>query len=160
MLSKEFKLISEFFSNSIKVKNIVEGALLYGGATSFYNNSYSNIKVNDELDIRGDKNIIRLFIPSTIEYSTQINNIEYVRRYFMEIRNKYLLEDINLISARGSFKENEENIIYEDVTLIEVEFKEITKGDIDFFLNLANRVKNEMTQYCVSVSINDSLALV
>ena len=155
-----FDLINEFFSSSKEVNNLEEGARLFGGSTQINDYIYSNIKDSNNIDIRKDNNIIRLFVPSTLNYSNPINNREYVKRYSKIIMNKYNIDDITLINAKGSYKEDDNSIIYEDVTLIEVALKDITKNDINFFLSLANRVKKEMTQYCISVSINNSLALV
>lgn len=158
--SKMFSKINEFFSNFEVVNSLEDGANKYGGATKIENVVFSNYKKNDFINLNEDENNISVFIPSTINYNESIDNTEYVKKYMTFIRNRFKNENIVIKNAKGSYKEESGNITYENVSIIEVVKEKLSVDDIAFMVELADLVKNDMKQWCVSVGINNSLALV
>lgn len=160
--SSLFNQITFFLSNKTKVNSLEEGASKYGGATQIENSIYSNVEGDSNIKVNSNNNSISLFVPSTIEVNSDINNTEYVNRYLNNIQFHFSEnEDILLHRSKGSwYSDDLKKTVIEDITIIEVITKELTQKDINFMLNLGIQVKNDMSQECVSISINDSLCLV
>jgi hypothetical protein len=159
--SKLFNQISFFLSGKTLVNSLDEGSKLYGGATKIENTIYSNIEGDNNIKVNDNQNTISLFIPSTIDADSSVNNTEYVEKYFNYIQNHFNNADIIIHSANGGwYSDDMQKTIIEDITIIEVVTTELTRSDINYMLNLGLSVKSDMSQEAVSVTINNSLALV
>ena len=98
--------------------------------------------------------------PSYIIGYILINNTEYVNKYKAKIASKHY-ENILCIDAKGVYRDNDsKKNIYEDVTRISTLQENISVEDIQCFIDIASQVKQDMQQYCVSVTVNNSLILV
>lgn len=155
-----FSQISFFLGGSKKVASLEEGAIENGGATHFGSSIISNIETDNFIKISNSKNILRLFVPSTLNVNSTINNIEYVKKYYSWISRRYN-NTITVTNTKGSwYSDNTKSVVIEDVTILELHLKEVKKCDINFFLDLGLTIKEEMLQDSVSVMINDALCLV
>ena len=106
-------------------------------------------------------NILRLFIPSTLEVDGEIDNTEYVKKFYNMIESKYENNTITVLPTRGSWYSDTINkVVIENITIIELNINKVAESDINFFLDLGLQVKEMMSQDAVSVMINNSLCLV
>ena len=67
-----------YLNDRVEVKNLSEGAKLYGGATEINNKIYSNINESEELKTNDD-NIFGILVPTTINVNTTVDNKKYVK---------------------------------------------------------------------------------
>ena len=156
-----FDNVDYFMSDRVTVSSLEYGAKTYGGATKIFNNIYSNVSKSNYITIKEgfSLNELGLYIPSTLNGNIPINNSAYVDKYYNIIKNSY--NDILTIPTQGSwYSEDKHMTITEDVSIIMVYLQKISTNDIQSFINLALRVKEDMTQESVSVSVNNSLILV
>ena len=148
-----------FLSNRIKVGSLQTGAKKYGGATRFKNAIYSNVAGDDNIKINKTNNIISIFIPSTININQKIDNSEFV-----QYSENYLMRffgNTYTYNSQGSWYSDElKKVIVENIAIIQVTLNEVTEQDINIFINLAKHIKQEMRQEGVSITINNSLAIV
>ena len=159
--SKLFNQISFFLSNKTLVNSLDEGAKKFGGATKIEDKIYSNIEGDNNIKVNNDKNIISLFIPSTIDADSSVDNTEYVTKYYKYIKNHFNNAKIITRDTNGAwYSDDMQKTIIEDITIIEVVTNELSQSDINYMLNLGLSVKNEMSQEAVSVTVNNSLCLV
>jgi hypothetical protein len=159
--SKLFNQISFFLSNKTLVNSLDEGAKKFGGATKIENTIYSNIEGDNNIKVNDNQNTISLFIPSTIDADSKIDSTEYVTKYYNYIQNHFNNSDIILHNTNGAwYSDDMQKTIIEDITIIEVVTNKSTQQDINYMLNLGLAVKEDMSQEAVSVTINNSLALV
>ena len=156
-----FNQISFFLGGSKKVTSLEEGAKNFGGATKFSNGIISNVKTDNFININSSSNVLRVFIPSTLDVNNSIDNIEYVKKYYNYISNKYNNNTITTTHSEGSwFSDTTNSVVVENITILELHLKEVTQSDINFFLDLGLMVKEEMAQDAVSVMVNSALCLV
>lgn len=162
MLNKKmFSLISVFFNNSKRVDSLEIGAIENGGATRYSNGIYSNYYDSDLIEVNNSKNILSLFVPSTINCNEKIDNNKYVNKYLSIIVKRYGIDDISIFNTNGSwYSDDMKKVVIEDISIISLDIKEVKKDDIDFFLYLAQEVKNDMKQEGVTVQVNSAIAIV
>ena len=68
---------------------------------------------------------------------------------------------ITITNTKGSwFSDTANSVVIEDITILELNIKEVRENDIRIFLNLGLQVKEDMKQDAVSVMCNDALCLV
>lgn len=154
------KYFDFFLGGKIKVNNLSSGAKLYGGATKFDNEVYSNVETDNNIKLYSEKyNRVSLVVPSTTEVDNVVDNMSYVTKYFNQLVTKY--DKIELMKTQGSWYSDDLcKTVIEDVTLITIISKNISESDIVYFKSLAEEIKFDMSQEGVSIFINDSLAIV
>ena len=158
--SKLFNL-QYFYSSNKEVKNLISGALENGGATKINNKIYSNIQENDFIILNEKSNTLAIYIPSTMDTDTQIDNTKYINYSANYIQNLYSNNQISFESTQGSwFSEDMNKVVIDDITIISISLNEVTQQDIHNFIILAQYIKTEMNQEGVSVLINKSLAII
>ena len=160
--SKLFKEISFFMGGSKVVNSLEVGAIENGGATLMSNGQViSNIEEDNFISINKNNNILRLFIPSTLDVNNSVDNIEFVEKYYNLIESRYPNKTITITNTKGSwFSDTTNSVVIEDITILELNIKEVRENDIRIFLNLGLQVKEDMKQDAVSVMCNDALCLV
>ena len=160
--SKLFKEIS-FFMGGYKVVNSLEsGAIENGGATLMSNGQViSNIEKDNFISINKNNNVLRLFIPSTLDVNNSVDNIEFVEKYYNLIESIYPNKTITITNTKGSwYSDTTNSVVIENITILELNIKEVKESDIRIFLSLGLQVKEDMKQDAVSVMCNDALCLV
>lgn len=162
MLINSNKFNFSFFLSSRKpVTSLEAGAIENGGATKINNTIYSNIPGNEYISVNNDNNSLSVFIPSTIDVNNITDNTEYIQYAINYLKRYYNSDDIIFEAANGSwYSEDLNKVVIEDITIITVNAKAITETDINIFIDLANYIKDAMKQEGVSISINDSLAII
>ena len=160
--SKLFKEISFFLGGSKVVNNLESGAIENGGATLMGNGQViSNIEKDNFISINKNNNILRLFIPSTLDVNNSVDNIEFVEKYYNLIESMYTGKIITITNTKGSwYSDTTNSVVIENITILELNIKEVKESDIRIFLNLGLQVKEDMKQDAVSVMCNDALCLV
>ena len=160
--SKLFKEISFFLGGSKVVNNLEVGAIENGGATLMSNGQViSNIEKDNFISINKNNNVLRLFIPSTLDVNNSVDNIEFVEKYYNLIESMYPNKTITITNTKGSwYSDTTNSVVIEDITILELNIKEVKESDIRIFLNLGLQVKEDMKQDAVSVMCNDALCLV
>ena len=153
--------IDFFLSDKIKVDSLQSGAIENGGATKIGSYIYSNVEGDNNIRVNNKKNTISLFVPSTIDVNSNVDNALYVKKYYDMIDKYFNKKDIVIHNANGSwYSEDMNKVVIENITIIEVSTKKLNKMDIEFMLQLGIDVKKEMSQEGVSISINSALAIV
>jgi hypothetical protein len=160
--SKEFNF-QFFLSGSTQVESLEQGAKCFGGATLQKDGTIvSNVEGNDFIAVNDSKNVISLFVPSTANVNEKTDNTHVLNLLIDFLQPTFKNESISYFNTKGSWFSSELNTtVVENITIIQVEFtSEVTSGIIALFVRLAGYVKKELSQEGVSISINDSLAII
>ena len=158
--SKKFNF-NFFLSNRKKVDSLQAGAIENGGATKFDDAIYSNIEGNNFIELKNN-NEISIFIPSTMDINNKIDNQYYIKKSINYLERYYnIANNLKYYKTSGSwFSDNLNKVIIEDITIVTLQLIELNETDINIFIALANIIKNEMNQEAVSITINESLAII
>lgn len=160
MLNSKSYNFKYFYGGSEVVTSLEEGAIRNGGATKYRNKIISNIETNEFIEIK-EENEISIFIPSTINVNTEIDNVEYLKKIINKITNRYSLNELTFYNTKGSWLDESSNeVIIEKITIVTLRTKQVNDIDIKFFIKLGEFLKIEMKQQGVSLRINDSLAII
>jgi hypothetical protein len=153
---------SFFLSGKKQVSSLKYGAIKYGGATQDNKGKvYSNIEGDSFIRIHKDNNRLSLFVPSTTDTNKQTDNADMIKHCTRQLKRQYNNDSIIYYSTKGSwYSDDLRQVIIEDITIITVTLQTITETDINYFITLANHIKKEMNQEGVSITINNSLAIV
>lgn len=100
------------------------------------------------------ENVI-LYVPSTIDESTPIDNAEYVEHIEKEL--SALFGGATSYSAMGSWLNNEGILIREHVTKVQSFTDTLSNIDIDKVIRLGMKLKEDMSQYAISLEVNGVL---
>jgi hypothetical protein len=150
-----------FLSNNTKVNSLESGAMSHGGATKYNDGIYSNIEGSDYITINESNNKISIFIPDTMDVNTQIDNEEYIQYSIEYIQNLYKTNEITSYQTQGSwYSDDMQKVVYDNITIISIDLVSLNEVDIKNFITLAEYIKLSMNQEGVSISINESLAIV
>jgi hypothetical protein len=150
-----------FLGGRIKVADLKEAAKIYNGATQYDDGIYSNIENDDLIRVNKERNHISIFVPSTINTNEIIDNTQFVKTTVNILRQRYDIKDMKFYATEGSWLDDQTgNVIVENITIITVETISVSVSDIEYFISIANKIKHNMNQQAVSISINDSLAIV
>lgn len=162
MLNSKVFDFSFFLGAKEKVESLEEGAKRYGGATLQRDGSiYSNVPGDEYIKMYEGDNKIAIYIPSTIDINTTIDNVPYVAETIRKLESRYDLNNIRFYNTKGTWYSDTLNeVIVEKITVVEVLLSKMNELDIRFFINIANWLKDELKQEGVSLEINDALAIV
>lgn len=151
-----------FLSSSKKVNSLEAGAVENGGATQYEDGIYSNYEGNEFIELKKSDNEISIFIPSTINVNSQVNNMEYINKSINYLEKYYsITNNLKYYKTKGSwFSEDLQKVVYDDITIITLKLDVLAESDITIFINLANIIKRDMSQEGVSIAINTSLAII
>jgi len=158
--AKKFNF-SFFLSSRIPVNSLEDAAKKYGGATwnKTTNEIYSNIAKNEYIELYED-NKISIFIPDTIEINKKIDNAQYVEYILNQIVSKYGYVNSIEYGLGSWYSEDLRQVIYDNITIVSINLKEVTDNDIEFFIELAKYIKKTMQQEAVTITINTALCLI
>ncbi len=150
-----------FLSRGKKVKSLEDGAKKYGGATKFDNFIISNYEGSEYVDIKEDNNEISVFVPSTINTNEKTDSKIETEKSMQYLERFYNLEDMRYYTTKGSwYSEDLQSVVIEDITIITLKIEKITEKDVKIFKRLASRIKRNMKQEGVTISINEAMAIV
>lgn len=152
-----------FLSDRVRVDDIEQAAKTHGGATlnKETNVAWSNVHKSEYITVNKDSNTIGIFIPDTVNVSSEgkEKQMEVLQKVDQLLAKKY--EDIEYAEGLGTwFSESENRVVYDNIIIVSVTLPTITIEDINYFVMLAQMVKEEMEQEGVSIAINDALAIV
>ena len=151
-----------FLSDSIKVKSLKSGALQHGGATKAQNKIYSNIHKSDYIIINDNNNKLSIFIPDTVNINQKTDNsqfINYAIKYIQQNFNN--VNNLQFEKTKGSwYSEDLQKVVYDNITIISFESDSITPIDINIMTILAKYIKQHMIQNGVTITINNSMAII
>lgn len=150
-----------FLSDNKAVESLETGAKTFGGATKYNNGIYSNVEGTEYITLNKDFNKLSIFIPNTMNVNQTTDNKKYIQYAVKYIRNNFNSNDLKFYNTKGSwYSEDMNQVVYDDITIISFESKEITEIDINKMVQLAQYIKYEMSQEGVSININSALAII
>jgi hypothetical protein len=154
-----------FLSNKKKVTDLEQSAKQYGGATKnlFTDELYSNIESNDYITINKTRNTISLFVPDTYNINQKADQqlIGKIITYCAtKIKNRYGFIPFAEKAIGSWYSSDLQQVIYDNIILLVTHHDNISITDINFFISLANYIKQEMKQEGVSIGINEALAII
>ena len=149
-----------FLSDRVVVDNLEDGASKHGGATLFENGvCISGVQKDSELIVNNKVNtIVSLFIPSTLNVDTKIDNSIYVTKY-KEIFEKIFKTKVAITKAQGSWIDEKGNVVIEEQTLLSV-YEPLGVTKYNKLVRLARKVKKEMQQEGVTITLDNAFLIV
>lgn len=145
-----------------KVTSLENGAMEFGGATKVKDEIYSNYGFEESNTITTNEkdNELSLFVPSTLNIDKKIDNSNFVEKYLSIMSNRF--DNLEAITnCKGSWYSSDKGqVVIEDIVIIKAYVHNANANDIMFMEELAKLVKEDMSQEGVTITINDSLAIV
>ena len=151
-----------FMSDRVRVESLNDGAMRFGGATRFPSNYYySNIEADNYVTIKdnGTLNEVSLFIPSKIG-TKKVDNSKQVTRYTSALKSYFNTEVVPFNTSGSWIDEKTHKVIIENICILSIFTSNLLREDIQKVIDLAKQLRDEMSQDCVSVYVNNSLILV
>jgi hypothetical protein len=150
-----------FLSDSIKVKSLKSGALQHGGATKSQNKIYSNIAGSEYITIN-DNNKLSVFIPDTMQVNKKADNSQFINYAINYIQQNFNnVNNIQFEKTKGSwYSQDLQKVVYDNIIIISFESNNITPIDIKIMSILANYIKQHMQQEGVTITVNNSMAII
>ena len=145
-----------YLNDRVEVKNLSEGAKLYGGATEINNKIYSNINESEELKTNDD-NIFGILVPTTINVNTTVDNKKYVKE--IEDTLKDFGKLTSKIDSKGSWYSDTEGIVIEENTIIKF-FSNGNIFDLQLLKYLGEKLKKDMKQEAITIILNNGIAII
>ena len=98
-----------------------------------------------------------LYVPSTIngEALSEKQHAEWCEKYVSIMLEKF--SGLTVIKASGYWKSNSENLVVEEVCIIKASSSANSRK---FIVTLAEKIKKDMKQECVSYEINGILNII
>jgi hypothetical protein len=142
------------------VTSLHEGAKKNGNATLSDGVLWSNIEGGDIINIDKAHNTLGLIVPST-NGRNKFNNERLTKNTVGTLHRTFIGSDITVMPCKATFLAKNGVITYDDNLLITIELdREIFADDILMLEDIAGQIKYLLNQEGVSITINDSMAIV
>jgi hypothetical protein len=155
-----------FLSEKTKVNSLDEAAKIYGGATKNIETGeiFSNVPGSEFIEIKtGELNTLSVYIPDTINVNETIElnqHQEIVQKIITDIYHKYGSVPTYENGLGSWFSDELNHVVYDNIIIASIELENIKKSDINFFIGLAQFIKQQMKQEGVTIAINTAMAIV
>lgn len=102
---------------------------------------------------------VKLYVPSTINVNQTIDNTKIVESVATALSNWF--GGATALKAVGAWVSPQTGLVLENVTIVQSYCTETQlQENIADFINLANRLKKEMTQDAIAIEVNNKLYLI
>ena len=140
-------------SKQIKEEEITSGATKFNGqwVTNYQESDIIEIKENNELSI---------YVPSTIDVNKINEQFELLTKNTENMLQKEFDTIVKRIDTKGAWK-SEQGLVFEDINILSINANyEKFESTLEYFINLAEKFKKDLSQEGISIGINDGLMII
>ncbi|WP_044640650.1 hypothetical protein [Risungbinella massiliensis] len=100
-------------------------------------------------------NVVKIYVPSTINVSQPIDNTPYVDKTLTELSNMF--GGATAVDGQGAWVSDTNQLVKEKVTIVYAFTDKLDKAAIEKVVNYTKSLKTEMTQSSVSLEVNGKM---
>ena len=126
------------------------------GATKFNGQWITNYNEKKEI-ILNSKNTLGIYIPSTIDVDKTNENVKQLVSDVKNQLTKEFNQEPQVIPTQGAWKCENGKIVYENITILNVNTDD---NALPYFINLAEKLKKDLTQEGISIGVNNGLLII
>lgn len=130
------------------------------GATLFEGKWVTNHTETSEINIQ-KSNKISIYVPSTIDVNKVNENFENLTQDTIDKLKKDFNTDVQRYNTQGAWKSEDKKLVYEDINILTIDATEENfEETLNYFIELANQFKKDLTQEGISIGINNGLLII
>ena len=130
------------------------------GATWFNGKWVTNHTQSNEINVE-KYNKISIYVPSTIDVNKVNENFENLTQDTIDKLKKDFNTDVQRYNTQGAWKSEDKKLVYEDINILTINTTEENfEKTLNYFIELANQFKKDLTQEGISIGINNGLLII
>ena len=130
------------------------------GATLFEGKWVTNHTESTEINVQKN-NKISIYVPSTIDVNKVNENFENLTQDTIDKLKKDFNTDVQRYNTKGAWKSEDKKLVYEDINILTIDATEENfEKTLNYFIELANQFKKDLTQEGISIGINNGLLII
>ena len=140
-------------------KKVIEESEIDAGATMFEGQWVTNYQESDTIEIK-ENNELSIYVPSTIDVDKINEQFELLTKNTINMLQKEFNTNVKRIDTKGAWK-SEQGLVFEDINILSINASyEKFESILEYFINLAEKFKKDLSQEGISIGINDGLMII
>ena len=140
-------------------KKVIEESEIDAGATMFEGQWVTNYQESDTIEIK-ENNELSIYVPSTIDVNKINEQFELLTKNTADMLQKEFDTIVKRIDTKGAWK-SEQGLVFEDINILSINANyEKFESTLEYFINLAEKFKKDLSQEGISIGINDGLMII
>lgn len=140
-------------------KKVIEESEINEGATMFNGQWYTNYEESNKIDVN-PINQISIYVPSTIDVNKINEQFELLTINTANMLQKEFNTTVERIDTQGAWK-SEQGLVFENINILSINASyEKFESTLEYFINLAEKFKKDLSQEGISIGINDGLMII
>ena len=140
-------------------KKVIEESEIDAGATMFEGQWITNYQESDTIEIK-ENNELSIYVPSTIDVNKINEQFELLTKNTINMLQKEFNTNVKRIDTKGAWK-SEQGLVFEDINILSINASyEKFESILEYFINLAEKFKKDLSQEGISIGINDGLMII
>ena len=140
-------------------KKVIEESEIDAGATMFEGQWVTNYQESDTIEIK-ENNELSIYVPSTIDVNKINEQFELLTKNTENMLKKEFNTNVKRIDTKGAWK-SEQGLVFEDINILSINANyEKFESTLEYFINLAEKFKKDLSQEGISIGINDGLMII
>ena len=140
-------------------KKVIEESEIDAGATMFEGQWVTNYQESDTIEIK-ENNELSIYVPSTIDVNKINEQFELLTKNTADMLQKEFNTNVKRIDTKGAWK-SEQGLVFEDINILSIDASyEKFESTLEYFINLAEKFKKDLSQEGISIGINDGLMII
>ena len=140
-------------------KKVIEESEIDAGATMFEGQWVTNYQESDTIEIK-ENNELSIYVPSTIDVNKINEQFELLTKNTENMLQKEFNTNVKRIDTKGAWK-SEKGLMFEDINILSINANyEKFESTLEYFINLAEKFKKDLSQEGISIGINDGLMII
>ena len=140
-------------------KKVIEESEIDAGATMFEGQWVTNYQESDTIEIK-ENNELSIYVPSTIDVNKINEQFELLTKNTENMLQKEFNTNVKRIDTKGAWK-SEQGLVFEDINILSINANyEKFESTLEYFIDLAEKFKKDLSQEGISIGINDGLMII
>lgn len=129
------------------------------GATKFDGQWITNFQESDTIEVK-DNNELSIYVPSTIDVDKINEQFELLTIDTANMLQKEFNTNVKRIDTKGAWK-SEQGLMFENINILSINASyEKFESTLEYFINLAEKFKKDLSQEGISIGINNGLMII
>lgn len=140
-------------------KKVIEESEIDVGATMFNGQWVTNYQESNKIEVN-PINQISIYVPSTIDVNKINEQFELLTINTADMLQKEFNTTVERIDTQGAWK-SEQGLVFENINILSINASyEKFESTLEYFINLAEKFKKDLSQEGISIGINDGLMII
>ena len=140
-------------------KKVIKESDIDAGATMFDGQWVTNYQESDTIEVK-ENNELSIYVPSTIDVNKINEQFELLTKDTTNMLQKEFNTSVKRIDTKGAWK-SEQGLVFEDINILSIKIShEKFESTLEYFINLAEKFKKDLSKEGISIGINDGLMII